>query len=167
MGNVQRTEPRDQSQKGEDKEYAETLNRIRVGKMNEDDIAKLKTRLRPKNHPDLKEVNLYIVPTRKACAKHNKAYLNSLEGDEIPLKARHYHATQKKYNPFIEKKEGAIGTTAFQDDLRLKIGANIILIHNIDTSDGLTNGQLGKLINIIYSKDGEADKLIIKLQKEN
>ena len=33
---------------GEDKEYAETLNRIRVRKMNEDDITKLKTRVRPK-----------------------------------------------------------------------------------------------------------------------
>ena len=74
---------------------------------------------------------------------------------------------KKKYKPFIEKKEGAIGTTAFQDDLRLKIGANIIIIHNIDTSDGLTNGQLGKLVNIIFSKEGEADKLIVKLQKEN
>ena len=31
---------------GEDKSYAEMLNRIRVGKMNEEDIAKLKTRVR-------------------------------------------------------------------------------------------------------------------------
>ena len=83
------------------------------------------------------------------------------------MKARHYHATQKKYQPFIEKKEGAIGTTAFQDELRLKIGANIIIIHNIDTSDGLTNGQLGKLVALINTKDGEADKLIVKLQKKD
>ena len=93
---------------GEDKVYAEMLNRIRVGKMTEEDISKLKTRVRPKNHPDLKEIGLYIVPTRKACAKFNGEYLNSIEGEEIELKARHYHATQKKYKPFIEKKEGAI-----------------------------------------------------------
>ena len=135
--------------------------------MNEDDISQLKTRVRPNNHPDLKEVSLYIVPTRKSCTRYNMEYLNSLGGDEIQLKARHYHATQKKFKPFIEKKEGAIGTTAFQDDLRLKMGADIIIIHNIDTSDGLTNGQLGKLVNIICSKDGEADKLIVKLQREN
>ena len=133
--------------------------------MNEDDITKLNSRVRRKNHPDLKEVSLYIVPTRNACAKLNKTYLHSLEGEEIRLKATHFHATQKKYQPFIEKKEGAIGTTAFQDELKLKIGANIIVIHNIDTSDGLTNGQLGKLIAIVYTKDGKADKLIVKLQK--
>ena len=43
---------------GEDRVYAEMLNRIRVGKMTEEDIAKLKTRVRPKNHPDLKEISL-------------------------------------------------------------------------------------------------------------
>ena len=157
MGNVQRAE-------GEDKPYAEILNRIRIGQLHEDDIAKLKTRVRPRNHPDLKEVHLYIVPTRKACSKYNRDYLNSLDGDEIQIKARHYHSTQKTFKPFIEKKEGAIGTTAFQDELKLKIGSNIIIIHNIDTSDGLTNGQFGKLVHIINSKDGEADKLIVKLQ---
>jgi ATP-dependent DNA helicase PIF1 len=151
---------------GEDKPYAETLNRIRIGEMNEEDIAQLKTRVRPKSHPDLKEVSLYIVPTRKTCTKYNLGYLKSLQGDEIKLNARHYHATQKKYTPFIDKKEGAIGTTAFQDELRLKISANIIIIHNIDTSDGLTNGQLGELIDIIKTKDGEADKLIVKLKKK-
>ena len=151
---------------GEDKPYAEMLNRIRIGKMTQDDIAKLKTRVRPKSHSDLKDVSLYIVPTRRTCAKFNMEYLDSLEGDEIELKARHYHATQKRFTPFIEKKEGAIGTTGFQDKLKLKIGAKIIIIHNVDTSDGLTNGQLGELKDIIKTKDGETDKLIIKLKKK-
>ena len=83
------------------------------------------------------------------------------------MKARHYHATQKKYKPFIEKKEGAIGTTSFHDELRLKIGAKVIIIHNINTSDGLTNGQLGELIGIINTKDCDADKLIIKLNRKD
>ena len=56
---------------GEDKPYAEVLNRIRIGDMNEDDITKLNSRVRSKNHPDLKEVSLYIVPTRKACTRYN------------------------------------------------------------------------------------------------
>ena len=98
------------------------LNRIRIGIITDDDIAKLQTRVRTKNHPDLAEVSLYIVPTKHTCARYNREYLDSLEGEEIQLKVRHYHATQKKYKPFIEKKEGAIATTSFQDDLRLKMG---------------------------------------------
>ena len=91
---------------GEDKPYAEILNRIRVGEMNEDDIAQLKTRVRPKNHPDLKEVSLYIVPTRKTCTRYNMEYLNSLSGEEIQLKARHYHATQKNINHSLRRRRG-------------------------------------------------------------
>ena len=98
------------------------LNRIRIGIITDDDIAKLKTRVRTKNHPDLAEVSLHIVPTKLAFARYIREHINSLEGEEIQLKARHYHATQKKFKPFIEKKEGAIATTSFQDDLRLNIG---------------------------------------------
>ena len=39
----------------------------------------------------------------KACSKYNSEYINSVKGDEIILKASHYH-----YKPFIDKKEGAI-----------------------------------------------------------
>ena len=124
---------------GENKPYAEILNRIRIGEMNEDDIAKLKTRVTPRNHPDLKEVHLYIVPTRKACSKYNRDYLNSLDRDEIQIKARHYHSTQKTFKPFIEKKEGAIGTTAFQDELKLKIGSNILISSSSTTSTPQTD----------------------------
>ena len=50
---------------GSDRPYAELLNRVRIGEQTEEDLALLKTRVRPTNHPDLKEVNLYIVCKRK------------------------------------------------------------------------------------------------------
>ena len=42
-----------------------------------------------------------------------------------------------------------------------------MIIHNIDTSDCLTNGQLGVLVDVIKTTKGEADKLIIKLNSKN
>ena len=39
-----------------------------------------------------------------------------------------------------------------------------MLIHNIDTVDGLTNGQLGILVDVIKTTEGKVDKLIVKLQ---
>ena len=60
-----------------------------------------------------------------------------------------------------------MANTSFMDSLRVKIDCKVMLIHNIDTSNGLTNGQLGKLIDIIKTEDGSAAKLIIEFQKEN
>ena len=101
------------------------------------------------------------------CARINAQYLNSLMGDLIQIKARHHHATQKNYKPYIEPKEGAVASTSFIDELKLKIGAKVMIIHNIDTADSLTNGQLGELVDIIKTTKGEADKLIIKLKNQN
>ena len=80
---------------GNDRPYAELLNRIRTGDQTAQDIELLKTRVRPANHPELKEASLYIVCKRMDCARTNAQYLNSLKGDYINLKARHHHATQK------------------------------------------------------------------------
>ena len=128
-----------------------------------EDIALLKTRVRPKNHPDLKNASLFIVCKRRDCAEMNDHYLNSLDGELVTIQAIHHNATQAKYKPYIEPKEGAVATTSFIDKLKLKIGAKVMIIHNINTADCLTNGQLGELVSLIKTTGGEVDKLIIKL----
>ena len=151
---------------GNDKQYADLLNRIRIGNPTEDDIALLQTRVRATNHPDIKNAGLYIVCKRKECAKINLEKLCKIKGDLIKLNAIHHHATQKNYKPLIESKEGAVASTLFINELTLKIGAKMMLIHNIDTADCLTNGQLGVLTAVIKTTDGKVDKLIIKLQNK-
>ena len=151
---------------GADKPYAELLNRIRVGEQTQQDLDLLKTRVRDAKHPDLKKADLYIVCKRKECAKLNFDYLNSLNGELLEIKAKHHHAKQKKYKPWIEPKEGAVATTSFLDELKLKVGVKVMIIHNIDTVDCLTNGQIGELIDVIKTTNGDVDKLIIKLQNQ-
>ena len=151
---------------GKDKPYAELLNRIRVGKQTKEDIATLRQRVRHRNHPDLKSASLYIICKRKACAEMNTKYLNSLHGELVTIQAKHHHATQAKYKPYIEPKEGAVASTSFMDKLKLKIGSKLMIIHNTDTSDGLTNGQLGELVSLVKTTKGEVDKLIIKLNNQ-
>ena len=148
---------------GKDKSYADLLNRIRIGQHTEEDLLLLRTRVRQEGDVELKDVGLYIVGTRKQCAKLNSDYLNSSKGELYTMKATHHHATQKKYKPFIEPKEGAVASTSFIDELKLKIGNKIIIIHNICTVDGLTNGQLGTLEAVVKTKNNQVDKLIIKL----
>ena len=37
-----------------------------------------------------------------------------------------------------------------------------MLIYNVDTLDGLSNGQLGFVQQIVKARDGQLDKIIIK-----
>ena len=107
------------------------------------------------------------MPIKIKFGKINKQYLDNLPGNDIFVQARHIMSTQQKYKPKICKKEGTVANTSFMDNLRLKLKCKVILIHNIDTADGLTNGQLGKLLDIIVTEDGGISKLIIEFQKEN
>ena len=108
------------------------LNRVRVGKQTKEDIAILSERVRSAKHPDLKEASLYIVCKRRDCAIINKDYLNSINGELFTIKARHHHATRKNYKAFIEPKEGAVASKSLINELHLKIGAKLMIIHNLE-----------------------------------
>ena len=60
-----------------DHEYANILNRIRVGEPTESDIAKLEERVRSKNHPDLEDA-MVIDCTNQGVNRHNKKHLNQI-----------------------------------------------------------------------------------------
>ena len=47
-------------------------------------------------------------------------------------------------------------------NLKIKIGARTMIIHNVDVVDGLTNGQLGVVIAFIKTKTGNVDKIVFK-----
>ena len=149
---------------GEDKPYADLLNRVRVGNHTQEDLDLLRTRIRNDKDPEMKSVDLLIECKRKECAKLNLSHLIALNGKILKIKAKHHHPTQKNYKPWIEKKEGAVATTPFIDELHVKLGAKVMLIHNIDTPDSLTNGQFGVLVDTVKTKSGEIDKLVIKLK---
>ena len=148
---------------GEDKEYAELLNRMRIGKQNSNDIQKLREKVRPEGSKDLEDAFLFIGGKRVPCAKRNKQYLAKLEGQDILIPSINSHDSIKNYQPKLHK-DGTIDITGFMKELSLKIGCKVMIIKNIDTSDGLTNGQMGVLEGLIKRVDETVDKLVIKLQ---
>ena len=48
---------------------------------------------------------------RKDCAEMNSKYLNTLVGKLVTIQGKYQHATQAKYKPYIEPKEGAVAST--------------------------------------------------------
>ena len=151
---------------GNSREYADLLNRIRESKQTRADLDKLRSRIRPRGHPDLESIDLNIVCTRRQCALINMMYLNNLEGDETVVLARHVMPTRKKFIPRISKKDGSVGNLQIVDRMCVKINCKVILLQNIDISDGLTNGQLGILKGQIKNTAGDVVKLIVEFKNE-
>ena len=150
-------------------EFAELLNRARVlrrGEMSEEDIETWQSRVRPKGHPDLEKAAINIVCTNKLRASMNMLYHVKLPGDEIKVEAVTWMATKKSYTP-APKPDGTIEKTGFMKVLRLKLGAKVMMIKNVRTTDSLTNGQLGVLTGVLKDKEGGVLALMIKFDKED
>ena len=150
---------------GRDKGYAELLNRFRIGKDTEDDIETLNSRIRKDKHEDIQKADLFIGAKRKDCFKINQHHIfKKIEGELIKINSINYQQNQKEFKPRVNEKDETIGNTKFQYKLLLKCGAKVMIIHNVDTIDGLTNGQFGILKDVTYKDGGKSvDKLIIKL----
>jgi ATP-dependent DNA helicase PIF1 len=119
---------------GEDKDYANMLNRIRVGQETSKDIKKLKERVRHQDHADIKKERdaLFIFGTNKKVNEVNNRRLKALRGDEHVIKAVTIHKTMKNFSP-PEGKAGEVMKTPFQKVLKLNIHVKVMLTYNIDT----------------------------------
>ena len=83
---------------GNDKKYADVLNRIRVGNQTEQDIELLKTRIRQPTNSDINNGNdaLFIAARNKDVKKFNDEHMKQVDGEEFTLEAVHIHQTMKK-----------------------------------------------------------------------
>ena len=101
----------------------EEIKGIRMGEQTKEDIELLRTRIRPKNHPDLKDA-LYIACTKISVNAHNNKCLNELSGKLYESKVKHFTKLRSNFKPHVQK-DGSISDTGFQDVFKLKIGARV------------------------------------------
>ena len=64
------------------------------------------------------------------------------------------------------KPAGKVEETSFLQTLRIKIGCRCMLIHNINTADGLTNGQQGTVAEVVSSGE-KLQYILIKFDNAN
>ena len=105
---------------GEDRSYAEVLNRIRVGKHTQSDLNQLKGRVVRTNHSSIPKDAVYLCINK--------------EVDEINNNSHAFNS--KNFKPAI--RNGAVKDTPFPNELCLKVGAKVMFTFNVNTNDGLT-----------------------------
>ena len=150
-----------------DAEYADILNRIRVGEHTDEDMSLLQERVRPEGHPDLKTA-LVIASTHRVVNEHNERCLSEIKSDLITIEATNSHSNIPAYVPTIHEKKKTVACTPYLQTLKLKLGCRVMLTANIDVRDSLCNGSIGTLKGILKDKnDGEVKILMIKFNNED
>ena len=147
-----------------DKEFANILNRIRVGEITESDMQVLQVRVRPEGHPDLRGATV-IASTHKVVNKYNRLALDQIESEQVEIEAINSHNNIPNFRPKINEKRGTVGPTAYLQTLQLKRGCRVMMIDNIDISDCLCNGSSGTLMAII--KDSQRQVKYLMVQFDN
>ena len=117
----------------------------------------------PEKSKEVQSCEFYIAALRVAVHKWNCEKLNSMKSEAFTIPAIHINPFQKDFTPFIDEKDGVVGNTGFLDQLELKIGAPIMVNNNIDTSDGITNGSIGTLVQVMRNAKKEIHYLVIDL----
>ena len=145
---------------GKDKEYADMLNRVRMGNHTRDDISMLRDKVRPIGSQDLKGA-LFISAKVKPVTKFNNDAINKIPGRLYISKATHIQAMYKSYKPVIDG-SGRIGDTQYVDELSMKVGSRVMLIFNIDVSDLLCNGAIGTIIGIEENQNEKVCGVIVQ-----
>ena len=145
---------------GEESQFVELLNRVRIGEPNDKDLSKLKDC--EISEEDISFDSLHVMFTNEVKHAQNMKNLQRLEGNVVELECREkpdwYKAKDKSY--------GTVGITTFMRKLELKLGARVSLIHNVWTYDGLFNGALGTLKGFAY-ENGIVECLMVEFDNES
>ena len=149
-----------------DKKFADILNRIRVGEIIDDDMHILKERVRPSEHSDLQGATV-IACKHVAVNDHNSKSLRQIDAELIEVQAINTHSNIPNFFPKIDAKKGTVGTTAYLQNLQLKVGCRLMIIDNIDINDQLCNGSSGTLEAVVRDRNRQVQFLMILLDNKN
>ena len=149
---------------GEDRPYAEILNRIRTGDQTEEDYNILEGRVRKIGDKDLPQQALFIMCTNAKVKAMNENRIDEMDGHEPELCAEVFCAGKKISKPKLAR-DGSVFNTPLQHRLRLKVDAQVMLTYNIDVQDSLTNGAMGTVVGFEMTPDGKAVKNVLVVFK--
>ncbi|XP_073696195.1 uncharacterized protein [Garra rufa] len=152
-----------------DKEFAELLNRLRKRKKDEPMLERDITMLKKCETGDGDDsTDIHIYATNREVDAHNIHMLHKLCSDIVTVKAQDFERNAKTGR--MEEKDGhhyRVHNSCLEKSLELAVDARIMLLKNINVSDGLVNGICGTIKELFYD-DNEIfpSKIYIEFDKE-
>ena len=143
-------------------EWANKLNRFRMGIVTEEDLKALKDRETDDPHHDLDSMHLCY--SNDETNDHNKEMLSKLKTPLVEIEAIKLYP--KGRTPII-KSGGRLEDLNVLDVLKVKIGARVVMVYNVNTIDDLVNGSTGTVKAIEYNEKKEVDCIIVKFDKDS
>lgn len=149
----------------DDQTFAEALQRLSKGQLNDNDIKLFKSREVDNSSFPPNTVHLFLSNKEVDChnikaitlnknIKHMSVAYDCCVGD-APVSAKE-HILNKVSNFDIQK------TGGLRTNLTLKCGIKYMITCNIDVSDGLVNGAIGTLQDITYNNQNKVSILWLK-----
>uniref|UniRef100_A0A6B2L2G7 ATP-dependent DNA helicase n=1 Tax=Arcella intermedia TaxID=1963864 RepID=A0A6B2L2G7_9EUKA len=139
-----------------DAEFVKLLNEVRRGILSKEGLEMLKScQGRKFNTEDGIEPTV-LYPTKHNVDQENSQQLEKLEGVTMLFKARDTSPYQNNFTDQLKKNCSA------KDDLKLKIGAQVILLKNISQEKELVNGARGTIINFVNDEKTGLDVPLVK-----
>jgi hypothetical protein len=153
-----------QNMRQTDGQFADILNRVRVGQQTDADINVLQNRVLAvdREQPSYPIGILHIFATNRECDDHNVFCLNKLGVRQYQLNAvdsKRDRATSLVLVDSISLKPSETG--GLHQSVTLAVGARVMVIANINVADGLSNGVIGT-VNGIVEHDGQVHSVQVK-----
>ena len=168
-----------------DNTYRDILRNLRTAQIKDEDTKTLQSRCIKllANNPmqrlhevadylsNLENGALCILPKNEMCDSLNSIMLEKIESEEINLIAEdvvntHIHSLRNKALQTVKKIEDSSRTAGLERIIKIKVGAQMMLRRNIDTSLGLVNGAICKVQSISKGLTGEIETVNININGE-
>ena len=138
-----------------DLQFVEMLNRFRKRKKEDpvlpEDISLLQEQLIDTDAENYPFSAIHIFSTNNQLNSHNDLMMKKLEneGSELTITAVDVCIDQRTHTTYKRKEPLSVKGASLPSSITVAEGARVMVITNIDVSDGLTNGAMGTITSII------------------
>lgn len=147
----------------DDSAFCELLCRVRTAELTSNDILVLKSREISQDSDSYPTDALHVYRLNSDVDAHNSQMLNALvpETDIYSIHACDAIAGQTHHINLSNLSDKRMDTGGLHGILKVAVGARVMLITNVDVSDGLVNGARGEVVHIASNSENKVTHILV------